>query len=69
MFEAIKNHPEEWWHFAGVYEDVEVPDWSLITFSMCSFDDNKLKFQISLKSVMLEGVKNPLEEEWHSVGV
>ena len=54
--------------FVGVMkppEDMEVPDWgwgSLITFYMCSFDDNKLKFQVSLQSSIFEAIKNHPEE-------
>ena len=33
------------------------------------FDDDKLKFQVTLNSVMFEGVKKPPEEWWHSSGV
>ena len=35
---------------------------SMITFFICSFDDNNLKFQVGKKSVMFEAVKNLLEE-------
>ena len=31
-------------------------------FCICSFGVNKLKFQVSLKSIMFEGVKNNHEE-------
>ena len=41
---------------------MEVPDLVLGPFWMCSFGDNKLKFQVSYKSVMFEGVKKPPEE-------
>ena len=42
---------------------------SLITFWLCSLDDNKLKFPISQKNVMFEVIKTPPEEWWHSARV
>ena len=27
MFEGVKSPPEERWHYAGVYENLKVPDW------------------------------------------